>query len=73
MPYFRRPACCTSTRPSTSLASFARSQLPQLQADFAPPPLCSLGKLQHINAWLGPGGTVTPCHFDSYDNVFAQV
>ncbi|KAL1515219.1 hypothetical protein AB1Y20_001855 [Prymnesium parvum] len=48
-------------------------QLRQLQHDFSIPTICSLGKLKHVNAWLGPGGTVTPCHFDSYDNIFAQV
>jgi hypothetical protein len=48
-------------------------QLHALCADFSVPSICSFGKLQHINAWLGPGGTVTPLHFDSYDNVLAQV
>ena len=26
-----------------------------------------------MNAWLGTAGTVTACHFDTYDNLFAQV
>ena len=48
-------------------------QLPRLRHDFAVPPLCAAGRLQHTNAWLGPAGTVTPLHFDSYDNVLTQV
>jgi hypothetical protein len=31
-------------------------QLPRLRADFAVPSYCGLGRLQHINAWLGTGG-----------------
>ena len=26
-----------------------------------------------MNAWVGTAGTVTPCHFDSYDNLLGQV
>ena len=48
-------------------------QLRSLRDDFEVPPYCSLGRLQHVNAWLGTGGTVTPLHFDSYDNLLAQV
>lgn len=48
-------------------------QLHSLCADFSVPRICSFGKLQHINVWLGSGGTITPLHFDSYDNVLAQV
>jgi hypothetical protein len=48
-------------------------QIPRLRRDFSVPALCSVGTLQHVNAWLGPAGTVTPLHFDSYHNVLTQV
>ena len=41
-------------------------QLPRLKDDFGVPGICAVGTLTHVNAWLGPAGTVTPLHFDSY-------
>lgn len=51
------------------------AQLPRLQHDFSIPEACKVsgGCAQHINAWLGPAGTVTSLHFDSYDNILTQV
>ena len=48
-------------------------QLPSLMDDIEVPDACAVGDLSKINAWLGTKGTVSPCHFDSYDNVFVQV
>ena len=53
-------------------------QLPRLKEDFeAPEALCAAcngGRgVQKINAWFGSEGTVTPLHFDSYDNFLVQV
>ncbi|EOD35903.1 hypothetical protein EMIHUDRAFT_252505 [Emiliania huxleyi CCMP1516] len=50
-------------------------QFPRLRRDFEVPAACgvSRGTVQHTHAWLGPAGTVTPLHFDSYDNIFSQV
>lgn len=74
----RVPLICArihSTLPPPARAErqLARCCRPSLQQHFSVPPLCGQGKLQHVNGWLGPGGTVTPLHFDSYDNLFAQV
>ena len=49
-------------------------QLPSLLSDFDPPDVCcTTGGVQRVNAWVGTAGTVTPCHFDSYDNLLGQV
>jgi len=47
-------------------------QLIQLQKDFEMPKFVE-NSVQHINAWFGTSGTVTPLHYDSYDNLFCQV
>ena len=49
-------------------------QIPDLLADFDAPEVCdAFGGADRVNAWIGTRGTVTPCHFDSYDNVLGQV
>ena len=47
-------------------------QLSDLAKDFTPPEFCSKS-LERINVWMGTAGTVTPCHFDTYDNLLGQV
>ena len=36
------------------------------------PKLCGPGGPSHIYYWIGTGGTRTPLHFDSYENLFVQ-
>lgn len=54
-------------------------QTPRLLSDFEPAPAdlcgaCNRGEgIQRVNAWFGTHGTVTPLHFDSYDNFLCQV
>ena len=45
-------------------------QIPQLALDFEIPKWCNAGHFERCNIWLGTSGTITPCHFDSYDNIF---
>eukprot|EP01135_Chromosphaera_perkinsii_P006944 Nk52_evm32s628 gene=Nk52_evmTU32s628 len=50
------------------------TQIPALLEELGVPSYCSYsGELSNINAWIGTAGTVTPLHFDSYDNFLVQV
>jgi hypothetical protein len=49
-------------------------QLPSLKKDIdINPSFCGEKGPTHVNAWLGTGGTRTPLHFDTYDNLFVQI
>jgi hypothetical protein len=49
------------------------NQLPGLLNDIVLPHAIGGSGPAQINAWIGTGGTRTPLHFDSYDNIFVQV
>ncbi|KAF2233139.1 Clavaminate synthase-like protein [Viridothelium virens] len=63
------------------------SQIPSLRSDIAIPDYCycataatpqesesmSSSDEPLMNAWLGPGGTISPLHTDPYHNIFCQV
>ena len=59
--------------PSDDVAYLAQhqlaDQLPDLSSDFAAQ-YCQKS-LERINVWMGTG-TITPCHFDTYDNLLGQ-
>jgi hypothetical protein len=65
-----------SRQPDAEVAYIAQhplfDQLPSLMSDFEQPELMG-GEAMQMNAWIGTEGTVTPLHFDSYDNFLAQV
>ncbi|KAK5985481.1 JmjC domain-containing protein, partial [Trichostrongylus colubriformis] len=48
-------------------------QIPQLCEDFTVPLYCDHCENVDRNAWIGPGGTVSPLHVDPRENIFAQV
>ena len=52
-------------------------QLRELAEDYAVPEYVSAGNcapsFERVYVWMGTAGTITPCHFDTYDNLFGQV
>eukprot|EP00008_Paramoeba_atlantica_P003066 CAMPEP_0201489020 /NCGR_PEP_ID=MMETSP0151_2-20130828/20975_1 /ASSEMBLY_ACC=CAM_ASM_000257 /TAXON_ID=200890 /ORGANISM="Paramoeba atlantica, Strain 621/1 / CCAP 1560/9" /LENGTH=407 /DNA_ID=CAMNT_0047874483 /DNA_START=198 /DNA_END=1421 /DNA_ORIENTATION=- len=48
-------------------------QLSGLKDDFGLPPYFTASDVERINAWIGTSGTITPLHYDSYNNFFVQV
>ena len=66
-----------ATDASSSVAYLAQhpllDQIPALCHDIIMSPrLCSSPPL-HRNVWMGTGGTRTPLHYDSYDNLLVQI
>jgi lysine-specific demethylase 8 len=59
----------------TYLAQFdLLEHVPELGRDILVPDFCYLTDRDPIlHIWLGPRGTVSPCHHDPYENIFAQV
>lgn len=64
------------SQPDAEVAYIAQhplfDQMPSLMSDFDQPDLMG-GTAMQMNAWIGTKGTITPLHFDSYDNFLAQV
>jgi len=48
------------------------NQIPSLLSDVEAPSIGGSSP-KHINVWIGTGGTRTPLHFDSYDNLLVQI
>merc|ERR550537_1651325 len=52
------------------LASWQHLDMPLLRA-FRD--RCGLGEWMRSQLFVGPGWTLSPCHYDQYDNLFLQV
>jgi lysine-specific demethylase 8 len=50
-------------------------EIPEMQRDIRVPEIVQQGKghLYTTNAWLGPCGTKSDCHYDPFHNVLAQI
>jgi lysine-specific demethylase 8 len=71
-------ADAVSENPTARVAYMAQhammSQIPALCLGLSMhPDLCGPSGPSHVNAWVGTGGTRTPLHFDSYDNLLVQL
>ncbi|KAK4145806.1 uncharacterized protein C8A04DRAFT_35378 [Dichotomopilus funicola] len=70
--------CYTSPLPlplpsSSSSSSSSTALLPQTAHDYNGKEEDDEGSFPHLNAWLGPAGTITPLHTDPFHNLLAQV
>jgi len=51
-------------------------QIPELGNDIDIPGICKRtgrGRVQKVNGWMGPCGTISPLHKDRHDNILVQV
>jgi len=51
-------------------------QIPELGSDIDIPGICQRtgrGRIQKVNGWMGPSGTISPLHKDRHDNILVQV
>ena len=75
MPFHQVLQDITSPNSKTYLAQFdLLEHVPELRKDILVPDYCySTDQDPLLHVWLGPGGTVSPCHHDPYENIFAQI
>ena len=67
----------TDSFPRVYWAQHELSEVPEMHKDVAVPDMClttGKGTLYRTNIWFGgTEGSVSPCHFDPYDNLLCQV
>lgn len=75
MPFHQVLQDISSPNSKTYLAQFdLMEHIPELRKDILVPDYCySTDQDPLIHVWLGPDGTVSPCHHDPYENIFAQI
>jgi hypothetical protein len=69
---------CDDMTPLSSVAYLAQHPLLRQIPAFSEgtdlcPAICGALGPEKVNAWIGTGGTRTPLHYDSMDNIFVQI
>lgn len=76
VPFHEFLSTLTNSRDVVYLAQFnLLDHIKKLENDIAVPDYCYAKQSEEpiINIWMGPKGTISPCHHDPYDNIFAQI
>ena len=76
IPFHEFLSCLTDSNSIVYLAQYnLLDHIKELESDISVPDYCYSRNSEEpiINVWMGPSGTVSPCHHDPYDNIFAQI
>lgn len=74
--FISKPKEALKDVPNVYLAQYELHEIPEMDKDVICPGITQVGKghLYRTNIWFGsPLGTISPCHFDPFNNMVVQV